>query len=244
MTALPPLMPSDGDRLAARRLVRAAAHGALATRRADGTPFVSLSATATDHEGRPLMLLSQLAEHTRNLAADDRVSLLFEEARERPNPQTKPRVTLVGRARPADDAEARARYLARHPSAALYAGFADFAFFRLEVETAHYVAGFGRAVEMEADVLVAEAAARSLAASEAALLDGFAADPAIDPGLLARRLLKRRGKAWSITGVDADGIDLALKARVHRLPFAEAAAGPEDVLERLRDLMAQAKASE
>ncbi|MBB6253622.1 pyridoxamine 5'-phosphate oxidase family protein [Nitrospirillum iridis] len=112
-----------------------------------GWPYPSLVLVALDGAGRPLLLLSELALHTRNLRQDGRAALLFEDTANLENPLTGPRLSVMGQASPLAGAEAeaaRALYLERHPSAALYADFPDFRFWRLDVAQAHLVAGFGR----------------------------------------------------------------------------------------------------
>ncbi len=131
----------------ARDLLVAGGTATLATLTLSGGPFASYVVTAPGEGDAPLMLLSDLAEHTKNLARDSRASLLF--VRE-PEPgseaMTAARLTLVGRASKDPDPKSRARYVARHPDAARYAGFADFSLYRFEVEAGHLVAGFGRIV--------------------------------------------------------------------------------------------------
>jgi putative heme iron utilization protein len=126
-----------------RELLRRAPRASLATSNEAGAPYASLVLVADDERGAPLLLLSDLAEHTKNLARDARASVLVEAA-DGGDPLAAPRATFLGTmARVADEAM-RARFVARHPSAAVYAGFADFAVHRLEVERVHLVAGFGR----------------------------------------------------------------------------------------------------
>src|SRR5262245_53778447 len=119
--------------MAARRLLRAADRAALATRLAqpEGWPYASLVLLACDQEGAPLLLLSDLAEHSRNIAIDDRVALLIDGTAGHDDPLTGPRLTVLGRAATSADAGQRARFLARHPGAALYAQFADFRLYRI-----------------------------------------------------------------------------------------------------------------
>lgn len=127
----------------ARRLLGGASQGVLATIsvKVPGYPFGSLMPYALDAEMRPLFLISGLAVHTKNALADARASLCIVE-----NAQAAvaARLTLVGdMTRLEDDAAAEALYLARHPEAAQWAGFGDFAFWRLETIAVYYVAGFG-----------------------------------------------------------------------------------------------------
>ncbi|MBX9925674.1 MAG: pyridoxamine 5'-phosphate oxidase family protein [Hyphomicrobiaceae bacterium] len=139
-------------------LISGANKAALSTLDAStGHPYGSLVTVATDGEGRPLMLLSRLARHTRNLDADARASLLFEPlGLTAGDPLAVARVTAIGRAMRIDPADAaaigdvRTRFLSRHPDAAGYAGFADFGWFRLEIATAHFIGGFGRIIDVTA----------------------------------------------------------------------------------------------
>lgn len=136
---------NDDPPAQARDLLRHASTAGLGTIARDGGgPFVSLVLIATDPGGAPILLLSDLAEHSRNIAADDRVSLLIDGTADYEDPLTGPRLTLLGRAARSDHAHHRDCYLARHESAAQYAGFGDFAFYRIAVERGHLVAGFGR----------------------------------------------------------------------------------------------------
>lgn len=127
----------------ARRLLRGLDRAVLATSMA-GWPYASLVLVATAPEGAPLLLISDLAQHTMNIAADRRVSLLFDGTSGLDEPLTGPRVSLLGHAERVADEHLLARFCARHPSAGFYAGFADFHLYRVAVERAHLVAGFGR----------------------------------------------------------------------------------------------------
>jgi len=137
-----------------RAILRDSGQAALATAltRDGGTwPYASLVLTCLDRDHSPILLLSDLAEHAKNLKCDPRASLLFEDAGSRRgtvDPLTLPRVTLVGRVGPAEEGDERDRlknrFLAHHPSAREYAGFGDFKLYRMSVERAHLVAGFGQ----------------------------------------------------------------------------------------------------
>jgi heme iron utilization protein len=130
----------------------AEATAALATLDRGGWPFVSHVIVAQAADRAPLMLLSRLAVHTRNLETDPRASLLFVRP---PAPGEEDlavaRLTLTGRCVKYDDAGARERFLIRHPDAARYAGFADFSLYRFDLEAGHLVAGFGRIVSLTRD---------------------------------------------------------------------------------------------
>ena len=129
----------------ARDLMRMVVKGSLATLdRTSGAPYVSMVNLAADHDGSPLVLLSDLARHTANLKADARASILIDQTNVQGDPATGARLTLMGRMARAADPAVRDRYLARLPSAADYVDFGDFAFWRLEIESGHFIGGFGR----------------------------------------------------------------------------------------------------
>src|ERR1700709_1556697 len=148
--AMRPGADFDAARLA-RSLLRRSRQGALATLMADsGAPYCSLVHVASHPDGSPILLISRLAVHTRNILADPRVSLLLDERAEG-DPLEGSRIMLAGRAEQAADADApvlRRRYLNAHPSAEVFVNFKDFAFFRIKPAAAHLVAGFGRIVDL------------------------------------------------------------------------------------------------
>lgn len=130
---------------AARTLVAAASSASLGTLSDSGAPFVSLVAIVDDGTGQPLLLVSGLAEHTRNLRARPQASMLI--ATEGAT-MDRARVTLVGVVRwleGADAAKATERFVAAIPEASVWAALPDFAAARLEVQTLRYVGGFARA---------------------------------------------------------------------------------------------------
>lgn len=132
-----------------RALMRGQATAALGTLMAGG-PYVSLVLVAFDADGAPLLLLSRLAQHTKNLLAEPDVSLLFDATDGLDDPLTGPRLTVLGKAAACPDPEALERYIARHPSAAAYAGFSDFRLYKVRIARGHYVAGFGQIRWIEA----------------------------------------------------------------------------------------------
>ena len=198
-----------------RSLARAARVASLASVSAAGQPFVSLVTPAFAADFTALLLLSGLAEHTRHLRAEPRAALLVVGENEGPNPQTTPRLTLIGRAEPVEDKALRARYLARHPYAALYAGFGDFGLWRLVAEEAHYVGGFGVARRI--------AAAKFRPDPEA-----VAAIEAAAPALIAEAD-PLAGGGGKIVALDPDGCDLACGEAVRRVAFPAPVASAEKV---------------
>jgi len=111
-----------------------------------GFPYGSLTPFALSAERAPLLLLSGLAAHTKNLLADARACLFVGDRTATEDPLAGARASLLGRAvrvGGADEADARARYVARHPRAEAYFELRDFALWQLVVEEARLISGFG-----------------------------------------------------------------------------------------------------
>lgn len=237
----PPIpAPSDPDsalRLAivARMLLRQADRAALGTILADrGNPYVSLVGVATDVDGTPILLLSRLAEHTRSILKENQVSLLIDGTVGFVNPQQGPRITLLGRVVQSQDERLGRRFLARHPAAALYAGFADFSFYRLLVERIHWVGGFGRAQWLTPLPACDEVAAQSFDAALSEISAEIARNHSDALARIVGRRLKRRGKNWYLASIDPDGCDLSSGRKVfHRLAFDRPLSSPDEVMETL-----------
>ena len=233
MTEADPFSPVATSRLLVRR-ARTAAMSTLARR--TGHPFGSLVTVACEADGSPIVLLSTLAAHSRNLAEDPRASLLFVEGT-LGDPQQGGRVTLVGRLeRVDDDATQRRRYLTRNPDAALYAGFGDFAFYRLELDDCHLVAGFGRAMRVRReDFLLDRSGAARLLDQESRLIAGFTETPDRVAGWAAK--LGAPAGDWTVVGIDPEGLDLATTAdegrAFARLVLPAPASDPEELARAL-----------
>lgn len=238
-------MVTDNPAFEARRLIRAARSATLATQ-AGGQPFASLVTPAAAPDLSPLLWLSTLSEHTRQLRAEPRCALLFVGPAEELNPQTAPRVTLTGLAEPVPEAEAAAlkpRWLARHPYAALYADFADFALWRVRPGGALLVGGFARATRLRlGDLLPDPAAVAAIAAAEAGIIAHMNQDHADAVAVIAENLLGQAPGPWRVVAVDVDGADLAEGERVCRLGFSAPVAGPEGVRAELVRAVREARA--
>jgi putative heme iron utilization protein len=230
-------------KLAAKKLLREARSGALATLMAQsGGPYCSLVNVATAVDGSPLLLISQLAVHTRNVLADPRVSLMLDERRDG-DPLQGARVMLVGTAAVTDDAEARRRYLDRQPEAAMFADFADFAFYHITTKTAHLVAGFGRIVDLAPpDILVDLTGAEALVGAEAEIVGRMNEDHAEAVRLYATKLLGAKDGPWRCVGCDPEGLELQLDRMALRLAFPAPIRAPEGLRQVLKDLAASAGA--
>lgn len=232
-----------------RGLIRQTRHAALGTS-FEGRPYVSLVAVACDHDASPLLLLSNLAQHTRNLAAEPAVSLLIDGTRELADPLAGPRLTLIGRAARYDDERALGRFTARHPESAAYSGFADFHLYRVVIERGHFVAGFGRIGWVEPSDLCFAENASALAAAENEIVAHMNEDHADAIALFARYLLGQPELGWQMTAIDPEGVDLRrgdAAGRQHaRLKFPEPVLTPMAARTALVALTRQAreKASE
>lgn len=233
--------PTPADQ--ARALARSLDTATLATGLGEGRwPYASLVLLAVDHDASPLLLVSRLAEHTRNMLADGRVSLLLDGTVGLESRLTGPRVTLLGEAAPSEEPRHRARFLARHPDAALYAGFADFAVWRIKPVRAHLVGGFGRIHWVEGEAFMGPSPA-ALMAAEAEIVAHMNADHADALDLYARVLAGREGEGWQMTGCDAEGCDLRLGGAVARIPFAHAAQDAAEARKELVSLVRTARSS-
>lgn len=220
----------------ARALVRGRPRAALSTIVAGeaGQPFGSLVLCAATQEGEPLLLLSDLAEHARNIRSNPRVSLLLDGTGDLEDPLEGARASVQGRAYEDAAPLRRERFLRRHPKARAYAGFGDFRLYRVEVEAAHLVAGFGRIRWAPRGDLLVEPAPR-LARAEGALVRALEGERAERLGALAGG---GAAGGWRATGVDPEGVDLRRGARTARLAFPARAEGPRDAKRMLRELEA------
>jgi putative heme iron utilization protein len=203
---------------------------------------------ATDVDGSPLILVSRLATHTANLEVDGRASLLLAETG-KGDALAHPRLTVLGTfgevARDGvDDARIRRRFLARHPKSELYAGFGDFAFWRMHVASAHLNGGFARAADLTAaDVLTDVSGADDLIEAEQDAIAHMNADHAEACRLYATRLLGAPEGAWSCVAIDPDGIELQQSQTALRLAFPQRATGPAGLRAVLKQLADQARAA-
>lgn len=240
--------PDFDPKSIAKRLLRTTRAGSLATiDRNTGHPFASLVNVAADSDGSPLILVSRLSTHTANLEKDSRASVLLA-ATGKGDPLAHPRLTLLGSFRQlprGDPAEPRIRrrFLAKHPKAELYAGFADFSFWRLGVVSAHLNGGFARAADLKAaDVMTETGDAENLIEAEMAAVAHMNEDHAEALQLYATRLLGAEDGKWRLTGIDPEGLDLALGDATLRLLFPERITAAQSLRKMVVDLAAKARA--
>lgn len=200
---------------ASRQLIRAVRAGSLGTSDR-GQPFASLVTFATSTDLSVLLLLSDLSSHTRHLKVDPRCAILIAGEMQDANPQLTPRVTLTGQAHTVDDAALKARYLALHPYARLYADFADFHLWRLAIEEASYVGGFGQAARLrQAELLPDSYAVAVIEQAATSIITHCNRD---HPDAL-RRIAGGQGD-WQMIAVDVDGCDLGQGEQVRRTSWS------------------------
>ncbi len=209
----------------ARRLVRSGSKVALSTSLAQdqSRPHGSLALAATTVEGEPLLLLSDLAVHTRNLAADPRISVLYDADDGGPEPLAGNRVSVIGKAIPEPRRPVGERFLRRYPHARRYAALGDFRMYRVAIEAAHLVAGFGAIHWLSATDLVAPDHI-GLAEAEPRLLETLHAEhrPWVLPGHAEPQ------PEWTLVGLDAEGADFRSDTGIERFAFT----GPLENLQR------------
>lgn len=164
----------------ARQFLRATHSGMLSTIsvKYPGYPFGSVAPFILDHSGQPVILISTIAEHTKNIMANQKVSLMAVSGDD--DLQASARLTLVGAATAIDktDPTLRARYLRYFPQAESYFSMHDFSFYRIIIEQARYIAGFGKmgwlkSTEIASTLLTTEA---KLASQETAIIDHMNTD--------------------------------------------------------------------
>lgn len=237
---------ADAIRLA-KTLVRSARFGALATLDPQtGSPLASRVGVATDADGAPIILVSQLSAHTRAILADRRCSLLLGEPG-KGDPLAYPRITLICsavRLEPCTEESARAerRYLNRNPKAKLYVGLGDFSLFRLEIVRANLNGGFGKAYVLTRDDLIVDGpAVDELSRIEQQAIDQMNHDHLDAIADCARHFAKAGDGRWVMTGLDIDGLDLAADDETRRVFFASPPKDAEEMRVALIDMAKQAR---
>jgi heme iron utilization protein len=204
----------------ARRYLRRYRDGVMSTisHKLGGFPFGSIVPCVTDHAARPVILISQLAEHTRNIAADSRVSLLVRE--KTADPQEGARLTLVGNAIKVEgDQAARSRYLRHFPAAGRLLELGDFSFFHIEPLTFRYIGGFGRIDWIPASEYAPPP--NALAQCEDDIVTHMNADHAPALRDYCRHFKQLEPAAAVMIGIDCDGLDVRADDEMVRFDFAQ-----------------------
>jgi heme iron utilization protein len=239
-----PTADFDPGRLA-RSLLRRSRQGALATLApGSGDPYCSLVNVASHPDGSPILLISRLALHTRNILGDRRVSLMLDE-RAAGDPLEGSRIMLAGRAEEAGGDQVallRRRYLNAHPSAEAFVDFKDFAFFRICPTGAHLVAGFGRIVDLKSEQFLTDiAGAEALLEAEPGAVEHMNADHRDAMNLYATKLLGAEAADWTCTGCDPDGMDMQAVGATLRLDFPQRVTSGTELRKMLVRLAGEAR---
>ena len=239
--------PTHAER--AKTLVSRARTSSLCTiaREPEGYPYGSFVTFALDG-GSPVLLISRLAEHTSNLAADPRASLLVTEAVQT-DPLANGRVTLLGRGTLADEhsrESAKRAFLAAHPNAAYYAGYGDFSWWRLDVESVRYIGGYGRMSWVSREEWLA-AEPDPLAAHAAGIIEHMNGDHAATMLDYCRAFTRAQdARSAGMTGVDRYGFEMSVTTgkgpRPVRLAFSRPVATPDEARAELVALARKARA--
>lgn len=248
MTNTDVLRPVDDEsRRHAKTLMRKARHAALACLEpGTGSPLVSQVNIATDIDGSPCFLISQLSAHFGALEGDNRCSILFG-LPGKGDPAAHARTSVSGRVRRVtDEAERsriRERFLRKHPKSELYVDFGDFAFWRQQPQAVSLNAGFGKAYEMSAeDIIIAPALVDSLVELEAEAVEHMNSDHADAVALYATVLAKQSAGNWSLSGLDPEGLDLINGDQTARVWFEPAITSAEELRPRLIEMAKSARA--
>jgi putative heme iron utilization protein len=205
----------------ARQLLRAHRYGALCTlsKKFEGHPFGSICPYLTDHDGSLLILISHLAEHTRNILADPRVSLITHN-QDDPHIQAQGRVTVVGSAQHVAERElAGKRYLRYFPEAQSYFAMHDFQFYRIAAQAIRYIGGFGNIHWVKAGDYVP--APYPLAEQEDEIVAHMNADHSESLRRYCSHFHGHAAQQAAMLGIDCDGFDVRADGRVLRFDFAE-----------------------
>ncbi|WP_028062867.1 HugZ family pyridoxamine 5'-phosphate oxidase [Solirubrobacter soli] len=234
----------------ARTLVASTQTAALATLSEDGSPWGSLVLYAALEDGSPVLCLSTLAEHGRNITRDPRASLVVGETDVAGDPLDSGRVTLAGVLETPVGAEldaARDAYKAASPASGLYGGFGDFTYYVLRIERVRWVGGYGRMDSTDADAF--HAAEPDPVASGAAYAIEHLNDDHADALLLMAQKLAGHPDASEAKCVRIDryGMDLHVQTprgfAETRLEFAEPANRPGDLRAATVELAKRARAT-
>ena len=203
----------------ARRLLYHQDVGVLSTHSVDveGYPFGSIAPFALNYDGEPTMLISDIAQHTRNIKHDNKVSLTVFD-RHADDPQAGARLTWLGEAESIDpsEIETRRRYLRFFPSAESYFETHDFSFYRIRLRKARFIGGFGQIYWIEPDAMLVKNPFRE---TESGIIEHMNGDH--------EKALFHYCKTWgnieadavTMTGIDSEGFDLLADKRKLRIDF-------------------------
>jgi heme iron utilization protein len=232
----------------ARQFLFSTRHAILSTLSAKypGYPFGSVAPFVANHQAEPIILISTIAEHTKNIQANPRVSLLVFEGAE--DLQANARLTLIGEAIACDknDGDLRARYLRYLPQAANYFDMHDFMFYRIRVDQVRYIAGFGKMGWFEGNQLSADLGSTELAAQESSILSHMNADHGDNLKTYCQHVHGIVAVNAQMIGIDAEGFDVLCttdlgKEHLLRFSFETPVLNAQDARKALVALAQQCK---
>ena len=196
--------------------------------RKGGGPFLSLTGVATLMDVTPILLMSDISRHTQNLDEDPRASVLFDGTGDHANPLTEDRVSVNGRIIKCTRIDAEQRFMAKHPKA-FYAQFADFSFYEMQIEDAHFVGGFGTALSIPADVICLQnEEVADLGDAEQSILTHMNEQHTDAVRNMAVNLLQGGDGPWQLTGIDPEGCDFMMRKERCRLDFSSRLKNADD----------------
>lgn len=231
----------------ARLLLRSAITASLGTNMVrGGDPYCSLVTIATDPAGCPLLLLSDLAVHSHNIACSPQVSLLISESSGNVDPLTQARVSLQGRLKSTEGDHLMRRYLRRYPSAEEYASFADFKLYQFNIERAHLVGGFGKIHWIDGNEISVSPHFLCVEECETDILNHMNSDHADAVQCLAYANSKANSKAnrleeWKLVGLDPEGFDLCSGWRYQRILFENNISNASEVRKEFASMVKNAR---
>jgi putative heme iron utilization protein len=247
-------MPTSKQGEEVRALLMSERNGVLCTlsKKMAGWPFGSITPYAVGAAGEPIILISEIAEHTRNLRADARASLLVQDSRASEDPQAGARVTLMGYAVPVPAAyadDAGRRYLELFPNSASYFQAHDFSLFRINITQVRYIGGFGEIYWLSGDEIgdLAEGdgpASDPLAAHARMICEHMNEDHADALVLYAAAFAGTEAGAARMIHVDSLGFDLIAVADGHkhlRIDFPAAVSGTDEVRAVMVEMVRRAR---
>lgn len=239
------------DGVFCRRLIRSVDRAVIGTSMVEATtsetttnprPYTSLVSVACDHDATPILMISDLAEHTRNIKTDSRVSVHYDGTSGYTNPLMGPRLSLFGCAQKSNSTRLKNRFLNRHPSSSMYKDFKDFNVYKINVECAHLIAGFGHISWIRGDDILFDTRCTGLlAAQEQNILAEINSHHSGKLRLCSRWILKRPEPNWKVSGIDPEGYDLRSGGSVARLLFKTVVSNEKEAKSELSSLSTLAK---
>ena len=208
--------------LTARRLLKHQGVGVLSTHSIDveGYPFGSIAPYTLSYDGEPIILISDIAQHTRNIKHNNKVSLTVFDSKA-DDPQSGSRLTWIGEAQPVDssDIKTRHRYLRYFPSAESYFQTHDFSFYRIHLRRARYIGGFGEIYWIEPEAMLQK---NPFSETESDIVEHMNLDHQQALFHYCNSFGIAGVESVTMSGIDSEGFDLLADNRKLRIDFETA----------------------